>query len=123
VTVESDYFENINIKPWNEDFEKVTATASSNDYSFEEIQTNNNRTAFAFTNGKGIAKVTMQMGENSETSANLDSELENKETAFIILAVIIVIATLGLLYMCIKRKQKNDTTFIFENNQDYGALK
>jgi len=59
VTVESDYFENINIKPWNEDFEKVTATASSNDYSFEETQTNNNRTAFAFTNGKGIAKVTM----------------------------------------------------------------
>lgn len=83
MTVESDYFENINIKPWNEDFGKVTATASSNDYSFEEIQSNNNRTAFAFTNGKGIAKVTMQMQESSETNGNLDSEMANKETAFI----------------------------------------
>lgn len=45
------------------------------------------------------------------------------EIVVIILAVIIVIATLGLLYMCIKRKQKNDKTFIFENNQDYGSLK
>ena len=83
MTVESDYFENITIKPWNEDSEQVTATASSDDYSFEEINSNNNRTAFAFTNGKGTAKVTMQMGESLETNGILDSELENKETAFI----------------------------------------
>jgi hypothetical protein len=66
VTVESDYFENITIKPWNEDSEQVTATASSSDYSFEEINSNNNRTAFAFTNGKGTSKVTMEMGGRSE---------------------------------------------------------
>lgn len=42
------------------------------------------------------------------------------EIIVIVLAVIIVIATLGLLYVCIKRKQKNDQSFVFENNQDYG---
>lgn len=45
------------------------------------------------------------------------------EIAVIILALVIVIATLGLLYVCIKRKQRNDATFQFDHNKDYGAIK
>jgi hypothetical protein len=52
-----------------------------------------------------------------------DSKPKSTEIVVIILAIVIVIATLILLYVCIKRKQKNDQTFMFNKNKDFGAIK
>lgn len=45
------------------------------------------------------------------------------EIAVILLAATIVLASLTLLYVCIKRKQRNNATFQFDHNKDYGAIK
>ena len=93
-------------------------------------------TVFDLTNGNqegDFVEITMGL-KNSEykkdpniPGGNDDDEKpSNKpkgvEIAVIILALVIVIATLALLYVCIKRKQRN-STFAFDHNKDYGAIK
>jgi len=63
VQVETDYFKNVVIKPWNEDVSQVTSSAESSVFSFEEMQPEGNRTGYNFTssskNDQGKASVTM----------------------------------------------------------------
>ena len=71
VTVETDYFQTVILKPWNEDIVQVESSAQSDNYSFEEIELNVNRTGYKFScdqgNCNGKASVSLQMRKGGET--------------------------------------------------------
>lgn len=80
-------------------------------------------TVFDLTQKEEGDSITIKMGEkNPKYKKNPDVpggggdddkpiNQHKSHATIVILSIVIVIATLGLLYTCIKRKQRNDSTF------------
>ena len=88
---------------------------------------------FDFTKQEEGDSITIKMGlKNPKFKKNPDvpggggdadkpsNKSDGARITVVILAIVIVIATLGLLYTCIMRKKRSST---FNVNKDYGAIK
>lgn len=102
----------------------------SEDWIIGTIITRDYYTVYDLSNEDGSGDIHMKMGKKNPAyekkpdvpggdggdDGPTPDGPKQTEVVVIILAVVIVIATLILLYVCIKRKQKNDQTFMFNKN-------